>query len=105
MGHRTSNLLLPIDALGPTCDFCRYAFIYQSLARHKRALEDEDRDFTERLAEVRKREEVIRRKETGRVVKKAVRRRQTLLLWLYRLANHNLFYVVLYLACYLPSLY
>ena len=44
------------------------------MARHKRALDDEDQEFAERLADARKREEIIRRREKGRVIKKAVGR-------------------------------
>ncbi|KAF9517219.1 hypothetical protein BS47DRAFT_546430 [Hydnum rufescens UP504] len=44
--------------------------IEQSIARHKRALDQEEEEFAGRLAKARKREEIVRRKENGRVIKK-----------------------------------
>lgn len=43
------------------------------MARQKRLLDQEEDEFAERLANARKREEIVRRKEKGRVIKKAVR--------------------------------
>lgn len=48
-------------------------YLSKSIARQKRALDQEDEEFAQRLANTRKREEIIRRKEKGRVIKKAVR--------------------------------
>lgn len=43
------------------------------MARQKRLLDQEEDEFADRLANARKREEIVRRKEKGRVIKKAVR--------------------------------